>query len=62
MGSGSADGGVSRAAALGFPKGWGQGQSAIRACGRALRFCVPAFPRLRVLCIEAAGAGVTMEP
>jgi hypothetical protein len=48
MGSGSADGGVSRAAALGFSKGLGQGQSAVRARGRASRFLVPAFPRLRV--------------
>jgi hypothetical protein len=62
MGSGSADEGVSRAAALGFSKGWGRGLGAIRARGRASRFLVPAFPRLRVLCIEAAGAGVTMEP
>lgn len=45
MGSGSADGGVSRAAALGFPKGWVRGQGAIRARGRDLRFRVSAFRR-----------------
>jgi hypothetical protein len=51
-----------RAAGGGFPKAGGRHHGGMRAptCHHVVQLY--AFPRLRVLSIEVAGAGPTMEP